>query len=90
MRDLSDILTGQRVMMPENCVRVTADCDGYQHPYYVRLPVTFAKELPINSSRVDGEIARVITHPISVKQMHKTAAALRAKGADLFFAGIEE
>ena len=90
LRDLSDVLCGQRVMMPENTVRVTADCSGCGHPYYVRLPKAFAGELPCDKVRDEGETARVITKAMTVKEMHDLAAALRAKGAQVFFAGIEE
>ena len=90
LRDLSDVIAGQRVMMPEACVRVTADCSGCGHPYYVRLPEAFAGELPCDKVAVDNGIARVITKALTVKEMHDTAAALRTKGAQVFFAGIEE
>ena len=39
---------------------------------------------------VDNGMARVITKSMTVKEMHDTAAALREKGAQVFFAGIEE
>ena len=90
LRDLSDVVSGQRVMMPEGCVRVTADCTGCGHPYYVRLPEAFAGELPCDKITADNGTARVITKALTVKEMHDTAAALRAKGAQVFFAGIEE
>ena len=90
LRDLSDVLAGQRVMMPQNCTRVTADCSGCGHPYYVRLPESFAGELPCDKIAVDNGIARVITKSVTVKEMHDTVSALRAKGAQVFFAGIEE
>ena len=84
------MISGQRVMMPAGCVRVTADCTGCGHPYYVRLPEAFAGELPCDKITVDNGTARVITKAMTVKEMHTTAAALRAKGAQVFFAGIEE
>ena len=90
LRDLSDVLSGQRVMMPQGCVRVTADCIGCGHPYYVRLPKVFADQLPCDKVKEDGDIARVITKPVTVKEMHDLAARLRQQGAQVFFAGIEE
>ena len=77
-------------MMPEGCVRVTANCDGCGHPYYVRLPEAFADQLPRDDVQVKDGVARVVTLPMTVKQMHDTAAKLRNAGADVFFAGIEE
>ena len=90
LRDLSDVLCGQRVMMPEGCVRVIADCQGCGHPYYVRLPEDLAGKLPTAELMTSNGIARVITKPMTVKQMHDLAAQLRADGAKVFFAGIEE
>ena len=90
LRDLSDVVAGQRVMMPAGCVRVTADCTGCGQPYYVRLPEDLASALPCDKVTVDNGIARVITKSMTVKEMHDTAAALREKGAQVFFAGIEE
>ena len=90
LRDLSDVVSGQRVMMPENCARVTADCSGCGHPYYVRLPEAFAGMLPCDKVTVADGVARVITKSVTVKEMHDTVAALRDKGAQVFFAGIEE
>jgi homoserine dehydrogenase len=90
LRDLSDVLSGQRVMMPENTVRVTADCTGCGHPYYVRLPKAFADKLPCDKVREEGDTARVITKSMTVKEMHDLAADLRTQGAQVFFAGIEE
>lgn len=90
LRDLSDVLSGQRVMLPQDCVRVTADCTGCGHPYYVRLPKAFADQLPCDKVKEDGDIARVITKAVTVKEMHDLAAQLRQQGAQVFFAGIEE
>ena len=90
LRDLSDVLSGQRVMLPQGCVRVTADCTGCGHPYYVRLPKAFADQLPCDKVKEDGDIARVITKAVTVKEMHDLAAQLRQQGAQVFFAGIEE
>ena len=89
LRDLSDVLCGQRVMMPAGCVRVTADGEGCGHPYYVRLPAELTGQLPVDRIQKDGDTARVVTSSVTVKWMHDTAARLRAQGAKLFFAGIE-
>lgn len=70
--------------------RVTADCTGCGHPYYVRLPKAFADQLPCDKVKEDGDIARVITKSVTVKEMHDLAAQLRQQGAQVFFAGIEE
>ena len=90
LRDLSDVLAGQRVMMPAKVTRVTADCTGCGHPYYVRLPEALADQLPCDKVECDGGVARVITKPVTVKEMHDKVQALRAQGAQVFFAGIEE
>ena len=90
LRDLSDVACGQRVMLPEGCIRVKADCDGCGHPYYVRLPAAMADAFAKDSVEIEGDIARIVTLPMTVKQMHDLANTLREQGADLFFAGIEE
>jgi len=90
LRDLSDVVSGQRVMLPEGCIRVKADCDGCGHPYYVRLPAAMADAFAKDSVEIEGDIARIVTLPMTVKQMHDLANTLREQGADLFFAGIEE
>ena len=59
-------------------------------PYYVRLPEAFAGMLPCDKVTVADGVARVITKSVTVKEMHDTVAALRDKGAQVFFAGIEE
>lgn len=90
VRDLSCVLQGQREMLPKNCQAVAADNTLCGHPYYFRLPEAAAASLPVDSMTVSCGIARVITKPMTVRQAHETAAALRLCKTDLFFAGIEE
>lgn len=90
LRDLSDVLCGQRSMLPEGCRRVNADCTGCGHPYYVRLPAGLEDELPVAECSTEGGLARVITHPMPVAEMHGIAARLRQSGRQVFFAGIGE
>lgn len=90
LRDLSDVLSGRLDMLPEDCLRVTADCTACGHPYYVRLPAALAGELPAAEVAAEGDVARVITRPMPVAKMHRLAARLRQDGAQVFFAGIEE
>ena len=90
LRDLSDVLSGQREMLPADCVRVTADCTGCGHPYYVRLPKALAEQLPCDKVGVEGDVARVITKALTVKEMHDAVQAMRTQGAQVFFAGIED
>ncbi len=91
LRDLSDVAVGKREMLPEGCVRVTADCSGCGHKYFVRLPDQLALTLPVERVTPVGDAsAWVITQPMPVSEMHARAAQLRMAGAQVFFAGIEE
>ena len=38
----------------------------------------------------EGEVARLVTEPMSVAAMHETARRLREQGAALFFAAIRD
>jgi aryl carrier-like protein len=40
-------------------------------------------------SETDGQ-TELITRPISVKAMHELVASLRAEGAEIFFAALED
>ena len=88
LRDLSGILRGERYMFSADCAEGTADNSQSEHCYYVRLPAALAGALPAESVEQDGDIARLITKPLSVQAMHETAKRLRAEGAALFFAAI--
>ena len=90
LRDLSGILRGERYMFSAACAEGAADNSGSVHGYYVRLPAALAGALPAESVEADGDIARLITAPMSVKAMHEAAKALRAQGAAVFFAAIRE
>ena len=90
LRDLSGILRGEREMFPLGLERGEVDNSVCRHSYYVRLPAALACELPAASSELDGDVARLITEPLSVSQMHFTAARLREDGAELFFAAVRE
>ncbi len=90
LRDLSGILRGEREMFPLGLERGEVDNSVCKHSYYVRLPAELAVELPAASSELDGDVARLITEPLSVSQMHFTAARLREDGAELFFAAVRE
>ena len=90
LRDLSGILRGERDMFPEGVRRGEVDNSVCRHSYYVRLPAALAGELPTVSAELEGEIARVITEPLSVSQMHFAAKRLRESGAEVFFAALRE
>ncbi len=90
LRDLSDVAWGKREMLPAGCIRVTADCSGCGHKYFVRLPAQLAMTMPTEQVTPMGANAWVITTPMTVLEMHTRAAQLRAVGAQVFFAGIEE
>lgn len=90
LRDLSDVLQGKRDMLSPTCQSARADNSGCGHRYYVRIPAALAREFPGADAAESGGIVRLVTHPMTVLEMHEKAAALRQAGAELFFAGIEE
>ncbi len=90
LRDLSGILRGERYMFSAACAEGAADNSGSVHGYYVRLPAALAGEFPAEALEQDGDIARLITAPMSVKAMHETARRLRAQGAALLVAAIKQ
>ncbi len=89
VRDLQDILCGRKLMFPAGLQRGKADPQACSHPYYVRLPAAFAGKLPAERQEQEGDTLRIVTPPMTVGDMHALAAALRAEGAQVFFAGIE-
>ena len=88
IRDLTDILQGARAMLPEGCAAAAADNAGCVHSYYVRLPQKCLDVLPAENVETELGVARVITRPMSVKEMHSIAAQLRDSGESVFFAAI--
>ena len=90
LRDLSGILRGERYMFSEACAEGAADNSGSVHGYYVRLPASLAGEFEAESVETDGEIARLVTAPLSVQAMHETVKKLRAEGVSVFFAAIRQ
>ncbi len=90
LRDLSGILRGERYMFSESCAAGSADNGASAHPYYVRLPAALAGSFPAESVELEGEVARLTTAPLSVSEMHAKAKALRAQGAELFFAALRD
>ena len=90
LRDLSGILRGERYMFREDCREGAADNEKCVHCYYVRLPVSCAAALEAESAEADGQVARVLTKPMSVAKMHALAKQLRESGAELFFAAVRE
>jgi len=90
VRDLSDILHGRRTMMSAGCPRVTADNSVCLCRYYVRLPEACAAALPFAEAEAADGLVRGQTEPIPVSRMHDLAAELRAAGAELFFAALED
>ena len=90
LRDLSGILRGERYMFRAGTERVAADNSKAVHVYYVRLPADQVKRLPAESAEFDGDVARVLTKPVSVAEMHAIAKELRAGGAKVFFAAVAQ
>ncbi len=93
IRDLENILSGARRMLPERTVSAAADNGGEKQRYYLRLPEAFAESFPEaeppEAGAADGEL-RLVTKPISVAGMHALAAEIRQKGGRISFAALEE
>ena len=89
IRDLECLLQGQRVMLPSDCVRVTADNSRELHRYYVRLRQSDASALPLAELLQTGPSLRAVTESLSVRQMHTAAEKIRKSGGELFFAALE-
>lgn len=90
LRDLTDISHGRETMMSPGVVAVTADNSAVSHCYYVRCSEAVASEFDYTEYEESEGIARLVTKPVSVREMHYLAAALRNKGEELFFAAIGE
>jgi len=90
LRDLGCILQGKLYMLAEGCREGSADNSACCHSYYVRLPSSLTGCFEVRSySEADGQ-SELITKPMPVKAMHELAARLRAEGAALFFAALED
>jgi homoserine dehydrogenase len=90
LRDLDCLLKGRLYMFSESCHEGAADNSACSHCYYVRLPSGLAGCFESKSySETDGQ-TELITRPMSVKAMHELAASLRAEGAEIFFAALED
>ncbi len=90
LRDLTDIKNGRSSMMRTSCQRCSANNADASHPYYIRVPAEFANRFPSQTVLEEDGICRMISEPISVQFMHKTAAELRSKDVSIFFAAIDE
>ena len=78
-------------MFPEGCVDGCADNSAAVHAYYVRLPKACADALPkAQLLAEEGDAVRMITAPLSVQEMHSTAAQLRNENQAVFFAAVRE
>ena len=93
IRDLENILSGARRMLPERTVSAAADNGGDNQRYYLRLPEAFAaffpEAEPPEAGAADGEL-RLVTKRLSVAEMHGLAAEIRQKGGRISFAALEE
>ena len=89
LRDLSGVLCGKDHMLTDACRRVAADNSQVRHGYYVRLPESLADRLACESCETEEGLARLITKPLSVEEMHRKAQVLRQSGAAVFFAAVE-
>ena len=90
LRDLCDILHGRRSMMNPECCRAVADNSVCEHSYYVRLSEADSCRLPVEKAEASDGVARVITKPLSVLEMHRIASEIRKEGGSLFFAAVGE
>ena len=90
VRDLSDLCSGRRAMFPAGLRAVAADNSGAEFIYYVRLPREAASAFSFSEVEDDGCVLRGVTRPVSVASMHETVAALRAEGASIFYAAMED
>ena len=93
IRDLENILSGARRMLPERTVSAAADNSSEKHRYYLRLPESFADCFPeaecFGLDGADGSL-RLLTKPLPVNEMHALAVTIRQKGGRISFAALEE
>lgn len=90
LRDLGCILQGKLHMLGEGCHEGSADNSACCHSYYVRLPSSLTGCFELRSYSESDGLSELITKPMPVKAMHELAARLRAEGAELFFAALED
>lgn len=90
LRDLDCLLKGRLYMLGPGCRQGSADNGACRHSYYVRLPGSFTGCFEVKSYSESDGTAELITKPMSVKAMHELASRLRADGADIFFAALED
>lgn len=88
IRDMECIAAGQREMMKKECASAKAENGECICKYYVRLPADMADEAFYESIELEGDVARVISKPMSVEAMHEYAKGIRAKGREIFFAEL--
>ena len=89
IRDLSDILCGQRFMLSPECVRVCADNSKLERSYLVRVSGSVFPELKELSRCEYGGNTYIKTAPVSVAGMHAAAAKARKEGGKIFFASVK-
>ena len=88
IRDLQWAALGGRQMLSPDCRKVTADNSRISHRYYARLPRALAEKFTLEEFVLCGDMARVVTAPMAVSQMHAAVQDMRSKGADIFFAAM--
>ena len=88
MKKIMSVLTILALAATLVCAAAAADNAGCVHSYYVRLPQKCLDVLPAENVETELGVARVITRPMSVKEMHSIAAQLRDSGESVFFAAI--
>ena len=88
LRDLSGVLCGKDHMLTAACRRVEADNSAACHGYYLRLPESLAGTFEAESAEAEDGVARLISKPYPVAEMHEKVRALRAQGAKVFFAAV--
>ena len=90
LRDLSDIRSGRRAMVPAGLAAACADNAEVLCRYYVRTERKAAALFPFAEIEDDNVVVRGVTKPVSVKLMHETASRLRKDGMPIFFAALED
>lgn len=89
MRDLYSVSSGAE-MLRAGCRRTAADNSVCLERYYVRLPKPFADCFKAERRWEEDAVLRMITEPISVREMHARAKEIREKGGEIFFAALGE
>ena len=89
LRDLCAIRGGTLRMMRDDCTDAAAVNDIEQR-FFVRLPALYADLFDAECIETAGETARLFTKPVAVDAMHALVKSIREKGAEVFFASVEE